>query len=261
MLAVSTLPKYLLLVFVYLWHLMAAIFRSIYWFVVQRNSRVSRLAYQLEQLNAREEELSTELDRLNEQYLTRSAAIQARRSSVALERAKVLDELAETTKLKSNGKSVKTVPVITCNDERSNVAVLKTVKPKFVKKSPTGEIKPAKPKLSLEKTCSSSSSALQRSLSLTVNNCGSGRESPNVTTRPISPFLAAKALIFERPRTPVEYYTYAKPPSSPTIANSFEPMLKKKKEEDKIKVSCRIFIHIKNFNFFSEFFQAAAEAN
>lgn len=258
--AVSSLPTYLILVFMYLWQIMAAIFRTIYWFVIQRSSRISRLAYQLEQLNAREEELSTELARLNEQYLSRSAAIQARRSSVALERAKVLDELAETTKLKSgNSKSmtVKTIPVITMSDDsdESLAALSESLRSvKTVKKSTTGEIK-AKPKLSIEKSCMSpSSNALQRSLSLTVNNScsGGGRESPSVTTRPISPFLAAKALIFERPRTPIEHYTYAKPPSSPTIATAPEPMLRKKKEEEKDKVSDTVFfLELKTLNLFA----------
>lgn len=238
--------KYLLLVLLYLWQLMAAIFRSIYWFVLQRTSRISRLAYQLEQLNAREEELSSELARLNEQYLAKSAAIQARRSSVALERAKVLDELAETTKLKGgkgdNGSTtttttmtVKTIPVISCTADQNAVKSSKTALKKC------SEEKKIKPKLTIEKPMSSPvlTNALQRSLSLTVGNgnAGGGRESPNVITRPISPFLAAKALIFERPRTPtVEHFTYAKqqfkPPSSPTsVTAAMEATLKRKEEQ------------------------------
>ena len=54
--SIVTESKYLF-VFVYLWQILATFYRTIHWFVLQRTSRISRLAHQLEQLNAREHEL------------------------------------------------------------------------------------------------------------------------------------------------------------------------------------------------------------
>ena len=169
-------------VLVYLWQILAMFCRTIYRFVLHRISRISRLAYQLEQLNTREEDLCRELTQLNEEYLQKSSQIQQQRTSIALERAKVLDELAQTAQ--PNGKvstlTLKTVPSVKCDTISKNeikISSNKTEKPKPV------EVK--KP-------------IIKRSTSLIVPQ---PHENP-IRWRSRSPLLASKSAIFERPRTP-----------------------------------------------------------
>lgn len=112
----------------YLFKIIFSFYEAIRWFVFQKFGRISRLAYRLEQLNQSEQELCNQLVKLNEEYLSKSSHIQQRRNSIALERVKVLDQLANSSRFSSvtTLTTIKLDPVI--NNE--NIPTISDHKPK-----------------------------------------------------------------------------------------------------------------------------------